>query len=296
MDEVDLRRRFSTINVWKRGSQRAPHKPLLLLYALGRCARGEPRQIAYSDIDSPLRELLVEFGPPRKSYHTEYPFWRLQNDGLWELQNAEYVQPRASNKDAKKSELVKYGVTGGLAVDAFNLLSSDNQLLMTIASEILDSHFPVSVHEDILDAVGLELDYSVKQTKKRDPDFRARILKAYEYSCAVCGFDVRLSNREVGIEAAHIKWHQAGGPDIEQNGLALCVVHHKMFDRGAIGLSLDRKVSVSEHAHGTHGFSQWLLAFHGRPLRDPVNNAYRPQNTFINWHLREVFRSPPRSS
>lgn len=252
--------------------------------------------IPYTDVDAHLRELLLEFGPPRKSCHTEYPFWRLQNDGIWELQNAEHVQSQASNNDAKKSELVKYGVTGGLVIDVYDRLSHDDRLLTAIASEILDSHFPVSLHEDILDAVGVELDYSVRQTKKRAPEFRARILKAYEYSCAVCGFDVRLSNREVGIEAAHIKWHQAGGPDVEQNGLALCVVHHKMFDRGAIGLSLDRKVSVSEHAHGTQGFSQWLLAFHGRPLREPINSAYLPQNAFIDWHLREVFRNPARTS
>ena len=31
-------------------------------------------------IDGELRELLIEFGPGRKSYHPEYPFWRLQND------------------------------------------------------------------------------------------------------------------------------------------------------------------------------------------------------------------------
>jgi hypothetical protein len=27
--------------------------------------------------------------------------------------------------------------------------------------------------------------------------------------------------RVIALEAAHIKWFQAGGPDVEQNGLAL---------------------------------------------------------------------------
>jgi hypothetical protein len=32
--------------VWKRGGERAPHKPLLALYAIGRALRGEPRMMS----------------------------------------------------------------------------------------------------------------------------------------------------------------------------------------------------------------------------------------------------------
>ena len=83
MTQQELQDLFSKITVWKRGGERAPHKPLLALYALGRCARREGRLIAYSDVDRDLRNLLLEFGPTRRSYHPEYPFWRLQNDGIW---------------------------------------------------------------------------------------------------------------------------------------------------------------------------------------------------------------------
>jgi putative restriction endonuclease len=31
--------------------------------------------------------------------------------------------------------------------------------------------------------------------RKRAPAFRKRILTAYEYRCAVCGFDVRLAGK-----------------------------------------------------------------------------------------------------
>ncbi len=34
MDRDEIRSRISGLNIWKRGDQRAPHKPLLLLYAL----------------------------------------------------------------------------------------------------------------------------------------------------------------------------------------------------------------------------------------------------------------------
>jgi hypothetical protein len=46
----DILKAFDRINVWSRGSERAPHKPLLVLYALGRLARGEPNAIAFRDV------------------------------------------------------------------------------------------------------------------------------------------------------------------------------------------------------------------------------------------------------
>ena len=97
-----LQQMFRHITVWKRGAERAPHKPLLLLYALGKCQRGAPRALPYAEVDPALQRLLRAFGPPRQSYHSEYPFWRLQQGGIWELQGAEHVVPRQSNNDAKK--------------------------------------------------------------------------------------------------------------------------------------------------------------------------------------------------
>jgi len=47
MDKEDIKSRTARLNVWRRGDQRAPHKPLLLLYALGRCLRGEDRLNLY---------------------------------------------------------------------------------------------------------------------------------------------------------------------------------------------------------------------------------------------------------
>lgn len=122
MQSDQIRKLFSQINVWKRGDERAPHKPLLLLYALAKCSRGESREIPYREVDQELRKLLIEFGPSRKSYHTEYPFWRLQNDGIWELQGATGLKTRQSNSDVKKSELLKSNAIGGFSEPIYNQL------------------------------------------------------------------------------------------------------------------------------------------------------------------------------
>lgn len=294
MDASQAKSLFDKITLWKRGGQRAPHKPLLILYALSHCIQNEERLIAYPVIDEKLKQLLFEFGPTRKSYHPEYPFWRLQNDGIWELTNTDNVTTRTGNTDAKKSELIKFNVHGGFTKNIYQFLKSNQNVISEIASTILENNFPTSIHEDILQAVGLELDTNEDIKRKRDPYFRDKVLNAYEYQCAVCGFNVRVGNSLVALEAAHIKWHQAGGPDSEENGVALCALHHKLFDRGAFTISEGMKIKVSDRAHGTKGFEEWLMAFHGKDLTKPQRPTYYPKPKFISWHVSEVFQGEGR--
>ena len=119
------------------------------------------------------------------------------------------------------------------------------------------------------------------------------MLKAYEYRCVVCGFDVRLGSVSIALDAAHIRWHQAGGPDIESNGLALCVLHHKTFDLGAF-TPMGGVLAVSDQANGTTGFQEALLAHHGKPIRPPQHPNWRPEPKHLEWHGREVFKGAAR--
>src|SRR4051794_26918927 len=70
----------------------APHKPLLLLWALGRLQRGEPRLVADRDAETPLADLLAEFGPAAPT-SPHYPFWHAVSDGVWTLQRQEEIPP-----------------------------------------------------------------------------------------------------------------------------------------------------------------------------------------------------------
>ena len=121
MDKEDIKSRIARLNVWRRGDERAPHKPLLLLYALGRCLRGDGRLIPYAEVDRDLKKLLSEFGPPRRSHHPEYPFWRLQTDGLWEVSGADHLARRTSSSDVPKSELLSNNVHGGFKEGVYRL-------------------------------------------------------------------------------------------------------------------------------------------------------------------------------
>ena len=77
----------------------------------------------------------------------------------------------------------------------------------------------------------------------------------------------------MGLEAAHIRWHQAGGPDIEGNGMALCSLHHKLFDRGAFTLDSSFRVIVSDDINGV-GAEQVLWAYHQKKPEHPTSGKF----------------------
>jgi len=290
---------LSALSVWKRGSQRAPHKPLLVLLSLASVQRGEPRLTSFADLRPRLAQLLVDFGPPRKSVHPEYPFWRLQNDGaFWDVPEraaaiaARGERPRSG--DIPPSVLLDVDARGGFSEEVYDALRRDPTLVNEIAATILEEHFPPSYHESILDAVGMPWIMERTPLSKRSAEFRDAVIRLYEHRCAMCGFDGRLGGADLALEAAHIMWHALGGPDAPNNGLLLCSLHHKAFDRGAVGLAADRRILVSQHLHGGSQVSQLLLDLRGRAIREPVDPTALPAERFMSWHRREVFRSPAR--
>ena len=84
--------------------------------------------------------------------------------------------------------------------------------------------------------------YALRLVKQRlhQVDFRERVLRAYQRTCAVC----RLRYEEL-LDAAHIipDGRPRGDPVIP-NGLALCKLHHAAFDANIIGIRPDLSVAV----------------------------------------------------
>ena len=299
MTREEIIERFQNLNIWKKRDKRAAHKPLLVLYAIGKLLRGEGRFISFKNSEDDLKNLLKEFGPWKSNHlRPQYPFWRLRNekDKIWEIPHENKIQEgkRSNGKstgDAIIGDLRHYGV-GGFPEPIAYQLQTNPQLAFEIVQNLLEGHFPFSYHEDILQTVGIRHPLQIPQA--RLPNFRENVLRAYNYRCAICGFDVKLRHQPVALEASHIKWHRAGGPDIEINGLALCSLHHKLFDRGVFTLSAKLEVLVSEYANGSVGFEEWLMEFHGKAINFPQRQAYYPNEDFTQWHLKEVFKGPHR--
>lgn len=294
MDQTqeEILERVRSLNTWKRGGERAPHKPLLILLSLSRIAQGLPRLIAFSDLEAPLATLLRNYGPPRASVHPEYPFWHLQRDGLWEVVGGDSLRKRRGGTDPLKSELISQHVHGGLPESVYEQFRGHSVFLNEVVRDLLDRNFPSSLHEDILNELGLSI--SLAGRRKRDGQFRANVIRAYGHCCAICGFDMKIGASDFALDAAHIKWHQVGGPHIIDNGLALCSIHHKALDRGVIGITEEHTVLVSVDLHGNSWGKEWFEEFNGKPLRRPTRVEWYPKIEYLRWHFDQVFRPPAR--
>jgi len=118
-------------------------------------------------------------------------------------------------------ELRAHHIKGGFPTDIDQALRHIPGLLQAVASRVLDAYFPLTLHADIVATLSLDLDGptevreatpiatadKVAERRRRDPGFRDRVLRAYEYRCCVCGFDLRIGHAPAGLEAAHIQWH-----------------------------------------------------------------------------------------
>ena len=290
---MSFREKVDQLTVWSQDGERAPHKPLLLLLVLARRSQRLPDEVSFAEIEEKLTDLLVEFGPLRHSYHPEYPFWRLQQDGIWEV-TSDIPLSTPLHANALVTELRQNNARGRLPQWASDELRANPGLLIEVAESTLDRHFPDSLHEDIAAAVGLALKADVRH-RRRDPRFRGKVLMAYEYSCAICGLDLRLGNVTIGLEAAHIKWRQVDGPDVEENGLALCATHHKLFDFGALSLTDSGIIILSRKLNGYGDCSDRVLKHHGTTVRPPQDPAHSPGKKYVSWHQEQVFKGPARA-
>jgi putative restriction endonuclease len=178
-------------------------------------------------------------------------------------------------------------------------------LLRKIAPGVFVPVFPVYVVEDDHDArqfiIALdeslrflrdplhpttdERRYAERVTKQRlhQPEFRGRVIRAYSTRCAVC----RLAHGEL-LDAAHIVDDSDAelGQPVVTNGLSLCTLHHRSYDRGFLGITPDYEVRIDaallDEVDGPmlrHG----LQDMHGRLLDLPGRRADRPDRARLAW-------------
>jgi len=273
------------------GGGRSPYKPLLLLWALGQLKSDETRVHVYADVEQEVSQLIDEFSPVSVNrYRAEMPFFHLEKE-LWDLSADGELEP-------KRSVLRRNNATASLKPEVKSLLLAEAALIEEAARFLVETHFTESYLEPIFVAIGLDFgltrlpSYAVTvDQKKRDPRFRNAVLIAWRKQCAMCGYDGELANSSVGLEAAHIKWFSQGGPDELDNGMALCELHHALFDLGVLGISATHRILVTDGFVGKSEASKRLVYdLHDTELREPAPNRPMPSLDFIGWHRTEVFR------
>lgn len=129
--------------------------------------------------------------------------------------------------------------------------------------------------------------------KLRNHSFKERVLTAYGNRCAFCDLQLKL------VDAAHIVPVSEEGSDATSNGIALCALHHRAFDRALVTLNEDYQVLVNENRiddlralgldSGAHRFRQNLRtvirvppARRDRPAPEHIATA----NRLRGWDLK----------
>jgi len=302
MDGVELLDRLGRLRRAQVGAVRVPHKPLLLLWLFGRLATVGSSEARYADAEQPVSELINRFGPSVRHatarHRAAMPFVHLERE-LWDLRDGAggLLGPQLPERGRL---LLDLGATGRLHSHVEQLLLAPG-MLIAAARLLLDRHFTPVLAPLICDVVGLDLGAVAQPEvlvpagrvrRRRSAAFAEQVLRMYAYCCAACGFDGRVGTVPVGVEAAHVRWHSQHGPDDVTNGLALCSLHHTLFDLGVLGLTPAREVKVSELYVAGSPAGQAVYALAGRPLASPRPGGPVIDASHIAWHDRQVFRRP----
>lgn len=101
---------------------------------------------------------------------------------------------------------------------------------------------PDEVNDTKISSVTVDRQTAVVSVKKkiRDNSFKLRILTSYSNRCAFCGIQLKL------IDAAHIVPVQHDGTDETSNGIALCALHHRAFDRNLVTFNAEYQIIYSK--------------------------------------------------
>lgn len=174
-----------------------------------------------------------------------------------------------------------HGVDRGVYIASWPvMIVEDRPAELAVMVEMLD---PRRVRPDLsLEAAnGAERRFYYRLTRQRldQAAFRAKVLRAYKTSCAMC----RLRHGEL-LDAAHIVPHASNGPSTVPNGLALCKIHHAAYDHEIVGVRPDHVIQLRtdmlDEVDGPmlrHG----LQEIHNQKLYVPRRHADRPAAEFL---------------
>ena len=118
--------------------------------------------------------------------------------------------------------------------------------------------------------------------------FRRAVLSSYDQACCACGVDTGAL-----LTASHIKpW--SVDPEARtnpRNGLALCALHDRAFDRGLMTVHPSLIVEVSQQLVAADTIPVMRVAFRdidGTKIRAP--SKFMPDADFLAYHNERVFR------
>lgn len=147
LDKLEAMRRF------QREAAIAPHKPLVVLYALGAFQRGV-RLVAFTDVERAIAPLICEFWKSDGVPRVEDPFVRLANDGFWHL-NFERAAVITDSGAISVAKLRILNASAGFDALTFQMLSAKPILAVWAARILLFDAYRDEDQMRLADAIGI---------------------------------------------------------------------------------------------------------------------------------------------
>lgn len=288
---------------------KAPHKPILLLSLI---VLNENHRI---DLDNIIPTLVLretwselweclEYSKPGPMH---LPLYHMKSDGFWNVDMKDGIPPhqprsidnlysmvdRISMKDdligfiedeSSRDRIISSILNGGY----FSDLEKEN-----LKKKIEELNGSFIYEHELVQKVKEEFTIEPRTStedlkKKRNPAFRRLVLGAYDETCAVCGMKLQTTSGISVIDASHILPFNKFGIDDIRNGLALCKMHHWLFDRGILSIDSHYRVLVSKSIENEHP-ENIISHFHRQDIILPEVGDYYPHPSAVEWHRSNVF-------
>ena len=128
---------------------------------------------------------------------------------------------------------------------------------------------------------------AVVRIRRAQGFFRRAVLASYSGCCAFCGFDLP----ELVVAGHIVPWAVREDLRVEpRNGLALCAIHDRAYDRGYVTVDTDLCLKLSPRLRRSRSkaVDSMLNVLEGRPLLLP--SRFLPMPEYLLWHTENVFR------
>jgi len=305
---------------------RAPYKPFLLLAIIDLIAQGVI-QTNFIEFKADLIDIFdlywAKIMSREKPSNPVLPFFHMHREGFWHLVPVPgKEQVLADIPQIRSIGPLRQLVLGATLDDDLFEMLSNKEARDDLRRVLIETYFAPEMRPKLVELGQISAEsfqYSLellgrskgrfrlrlKETTEREEHyhavsrstaFRRVVVKAYDYTCAMCRIRVFTPEGRSAVVAAHIvPWSESYNDD-PRNGMALCGLHHWTFDQGLVSVTPDYRIQVSPAVPPDEQGTEPILLLAEQALRLPVKHTLWPAKKALRWHRENIFcaEAPPR--
>lgn len=324
MNFTDYTKKFTKLNIdrkpyWPETTYHwAPYKPLLLLSIMDLMAQHviDANLIRFdANLMDAFELYWTRIVETSRDSNPVMPFNHLRSEGFWHLVDLYGNEPDLQHVDRNEifRRIKNHALFARLDEELFTLMqfpdSRDDLRRILIETYFSPAIRPLIVEVSHITANSFEYSrellnrsrgrFSLQEAptiderylgEARSAAFRRVVVDAYQHTCAMCRIRIVTPEGRTTVAAAHIvPWSHSHNDD-PRNGMALCGLHHWIFDQGLISVTPDYALRVSPILVREEQHTGPILALEGNAIHKPSDRVLWPARVALRWHRENVFR------